>query len=60
MWGFIKAVIGIGKADPQIIQSRRIICNKCDKKIGSSCDICGCLIFLKTKLRDEECPLLKW
>ncbi len=41
------------------------ICNNCDKKInikfvGDVCDVCGCILDNKTRIKDEHCDLGKW
>lgn len=47
------------------IQKKRLeICAQCHRQ-GSRfrqkiCTLCGCFLDLKTKLKTEECPLLKW
>lgn len=40
------------------------ICNKCNNKIKLEridfCNICGCMINLKTTVKEESCPAHKW
>lgn len=43
-------------------QKRRRVCERCpfrDPKIDQ-CDVCGCYIPLKVKLKTEECPYGYW
>lgn len=53
-------------------KKRLLICNgdestqlpKCDyqrEKFGvQTCFLCGCILSMKTKLKTEGCPILKW
>lgn len=36
--------------------NRLVECSFCEHRIGSTCGICGCLISLKARLEDEQCP----
>lgn len=49
----------------RLAKKRLDICNQCDKKInikyvGDVCDICGCILDNKTRVKDENCDLCKW
>lgn len=44
-------------------QKRRFeICRTCPEFIRATnqCSVCGCLMHIKTKLRDAVCPIGKW
>lgn len=48
-----------------LAQMRLNICNSCNKKVnikfvGDICDICGCVLDNKTRIKDEHCDLCKW
>lgn len=48
-----------------LYEKRLKICNTCNKKInikyvGDVCDICGCILDNKTRIKDEHCDLCKW
>ena len=47
-----------------IAQKRYLICNKCKDRLvlGDTeyCNICGCLIKLKTTVPEENCPAHRW
>lgn len=71
--GLTKAALGIDRADPATIESRRDICRGCEfatrnPKFADSkgltsfsrCLKCSCLIAAKTNLVNESCPLAKW
>lgn len=54
----------IGK-NHKLLQDRMKICDSCDKKIRITkniyiCDVCGCILQSKNRVKDEECPLGKW
>ena len=43
---------------------RLSICNQCNHKLnikfGDICDLCGCVLDNKTRIKDEHCELNKW
>lgn len=39
---------------------RRIICYGCPKRTLFVCGECGCPIPMKTRVKEEDCPLKKW
>ena len=43
---------------------RLTICIRCkhkqDCKLGAICDICGCILDNKTRIKEEHCELNKW
>lgn len=46
--------------DQEVINNRRSICNECEYRLGTNCLKCGCLIFAKTKISTQRCPVGKW
>ena len=64
----VKSIVGMDIALPQIIESRREVCRSCEfavpcptnKKRKCLCSKCGCVLQLKTRLRDEKCPEGYW
>lgn len=38
------------------------ICRKCDhlNPILVQCKVCGCLLHLKARMKDQDCPKGKW
>lgn len=46
----------------EIREVRMKICEECPKliKITGNCGECGCFVKIKTKYKQEECPLNKW
>ena len=43
-------------------KERMSICRKCEKlnPLLVQCKECGCLLVLKTKMKNQDCPLNKW
>jgi hypothetical protein len=50
------------KVEVDIAQERMAICRECPQfiAVSSQCKECGCIMKLKTKLPNAECPLHKW
>jgi bacterioferritin-associated ferredoxin len=48
--------------EKDIREARYSICKSCDKikKSTTVCTECGCLMALKTWLKDAYCPIGKW
>ena len=48
----------------QIAEHRISICNQCPEKVETlgieKCNVCNCIIKLKTKLTHTNCPIDKW
>lgn len=49
-------------AEEETAKNRLSICMECPEliQITNQCKKCGCLMNLKTKLKDSVCPLGKW
>lgn len=52
----------LGKVQDAIAEGRMAICKICPKYVSLThqCTECGCVMNLKTKLPNAECPLGKW
>lgn len=52
----------LGRVQTEIASSRLEICKGCPKYIPAThqCKECGCIMNLKVKLPNAECPLGKW
>jgi hypothetical protein len=52
----------IGRVEEQLAEKRLDICIGCPEfiKLTTQCKECGCIMSLKTKLPNAECPLGKW
>lgn len=50
------------KVESEISSKRLEICRSCEHfiKMTSQCKECGCIMNLKTKLPNAECPIHKW
>lgn len=42
-------------------QAERLLqCKSCDSFNGTTCDECGCIMAIKVKFAEMDCPLGKW
>ena len=41
-------------------RGRLLICDSCEHKSGTRCNLCRCFLSYKTKLANSECPIGKW
>ena len=39
---------------------RLLICNPCAERAGVFCSMCACVIKLKVRVPNEQCPIGKW
>ena len=39
---------------------RVLACSTCEHKRGARCDLCGCFINYKAKLKSSTCPIGRW
>lgn len=48
--------------DNKIAFERLAICNNCEKIIKPifACKECGCMMKIKARIENSECPLKKW
>ena len=56
----VKDVLTMNHVNEEEKRRRLSICDTCEHKKGSKCNLCGCFLNYKTKLTNSECPLLKW
>lgn len=47
-------------AEEKTVSFRMSNCNICDKNKFGVCQVCKCVIQLKTRLKSEFCPEGKW
>ncbi len=59
-WDLLKT--DSSRALDSVAQARLDICKACTHYIGAThqCKKCGCIMNLKVKLADAECPVGKW
>lgn len=52
----------IGRVETEVAQKRLDICKECPFFISATtqCTKCGCVMSLKAKLPNAECPVHKW
>lgn len=43
-------------SDIDLANERLAICNKCDKRKGNTCGVCGCPLFAKVHDYPLKCP----
>jgi len=58
-----KAMRDIAKRDnvSESERNRRLeICSECPHFTGSRCELCGCFMSFKTRLRSSTCPINRW
>jgi hypothetical protein len=48
--------------DNQTRENRLNLCKKCPNlfALTGNCKLCGCFVSLKTKLKNQKCPIEKW
>lgn len=48
--------------DDDYSKSRYKVCKKCPErnKVTGTCNVCGCLLKAKVKVKEEYCPMNKW
>jgi hypothetical protein len=46
--------------DKPLQQERMAICRQCKYYSKFRCDICKCIMPLKTRIAEESCPILQW
>jgi len=49
-------------ASDEVAEERYSICKQCPEfiKLTAQCKKCGCIMKVKTKLENAECPIGKW
>ena len=48
---------GMNMAPSEVVEERIRICHGCDHYKGGFCEICTCLLAIKTQFPHETCPL---
>lgn len=53
------------KKNTVLANKRLDICARCEKRIPLTkneayCDLCGCILSAKTRVKDEKCLMNKW
>lgn len=65
VWRILKGFFNyVFKRNKDISEERQKICNRCNQILNVDnekfCGICGCMISLKTTVKEEVCPIKKW
>ena len=56
----MKDIITMNHSSDEERKLRMSVCDTCEHKKGTKCNLCGCFLNYKTKLKNSECPLGKW
>ena len=56
----MKDIVSMSHATPEEKELRLEQCSPCEHRKGNRCNLCGCFINYKAKLKNSECPLGKW
>jgi tetratricopeptide (TPR) repeat protein len=51
---------GMRTVNDAVYEKRMRTCAACEHHTGLRCRICGCFTHVKTRMPEEECPILKW
>lgn len=65
IYSFVKSIIiwaygGFKYVNEDKFLERLTICNPCNYRKGSKCEVCGCYLKLKAKMASEHCPKGYW
>lgn len=58
--GVAKALTGVDRPSPLVVEERRRSCLKCPALRYQMCTECKCAAFLKVLVAGETCPLGRW
>lgn len=58
--GNLNALIQDYLATTELQEQRRQVCKSCQLNKAGICFGCGCVIALKTKIKNESCPQNNW
>jgi hypothetical protein len=56
----MKDVIMRQHASDEERDARMEMCHDCEHRKATRCNLCGCFINYKAKLKNSECPIGKW
>ena len=56
----MKDILTLSHAHKEEKTRRLTVCETCEHKKGRRCNLCGCFIGYKAKLKNSECPIGKW
>ena len=67
-WGAVKAVSSYMSSEATVRSNERLaICKECPESRDvygrgwiNYCNICGCMLKIKTRIKKSKCPLGKW
>jgi len=47
-------------SNPELVKRRESICNECEYKKYGMCQKCHCVLYVKVRLDNQQCPINKW
>ena len=56
----MKDIMTRSHASDEMREGRKAVCMTCEHRREARCDLCGCFIDYKAKLRNSDCPVGKW
>jgi len=56
----MKDIISMSHASEEERERRLEACEPCEHRKGNRCNLCGCFINYKAKLKNSECPIGNW
>ena len=67
-WGTVKAVTGFMGSEAKLLSNKRLaICGDCEHSRDlysrgwiNYCNLCGCMLKVKTRLKKSKCPDGRW
>jgi len=68
VWGTVKSVTGFMQSESKLLSDERLaICKECPESRDlfsrgwiNYCNICGCMLKVKTRIKSSKCPKGKW
>jgi len=58
--GVTKAVLGVDRVRPQVLERRLAACQACPHRRRAKCALCTCYVGLKARVSSEVCPEGRW
>ena len=55
-----KDIVRMNHCEDEERSFRMSQCETCEYRHGTRCDLCGCYIRYKAKLKSSECPIGRW
>lgn len=57
----VTSMKGIRLVDDETYKKRFAVCENCSNFLyGSTCNVCGCVMQVRARLKDGKCPKKRW